>query len=1359
MADSKLIIKIDGDTKELKKSLSEIEKTSKKSFQGVSDSAKKSEENLKKNKTETDKLGKGFKDTGKKGKESFEDIDESIKDTKTSTEKLRSSLNDLDGVATKGLAALTAVGTAIGGAFAYSAKEAMNYQTSLSKVMTIADTSKLPLESLRNEVLELSDKTGIAAADLNEAVYSAISASVDSADAVSFVEQAVKLAKGGFTDTATAVDVMTTALNAYGLEADQTSRISDILIATQNRGKTTVGELGSSIGKVIPTAAAFRVDMENLGASMAILTANGIATAEATTYLNGMLNELGKDGAQASENLKKATGKSFEQLSKEGKNLGEVIALLQDYAAKSGKKISDMFGSIEAGKAALTIANKGVSEYNDNLASMTGAAGATEKAFETMESTSGTSIEKLRTRFQNMAIDIGTSLLPTISNVSNAIGESFDSPAVKNSIENLKSSASGLVSEFGKFALQIIPKVISGLSWLAKNFSTVAKTTLVFFAALKTLKAAISVINTVKNAISLISPAIKVDTTAAKGLWAVMAANPLGAVIIGITALVSIIGIFAASSSGATKKQLELQKSIQQNGQEIENLTSKVKEISDEYNSSIDSIQDSTVSKLAEIEADKNLVSELENLLDANGKVKEGYEERVDYILNEMNNAYGTELSRSDDVITKNGEVINSYGEIKNAIEENMETSMAAAIMKQYEDEYAAAVKRVADMTKEADDATKKQTKALETRQTLIDDVIKKLQQWSIEAANAEDAIEALESGSFQGYSLDGTSITVALTEETEAWQKNNEQIKECQNIIEDYSDAQNELAIIESKVNDSRAANAENNNKKIINSYALSADEIKHINQQNTSDLLDDLNSRKSSIENTMGMIAAAVEKGDKETANNLYTLLKTQISNLKTLETEYKNAGGNAPTEFVKELELKQGVIEIAVNESGEAAINAYNEVAGREKWKICATNSIAGLIDVFGPAKTTMYQAGYDIGLSFRTGYKTADKQKSPSKAMRESGRFTIKGLENGLTPGINMAKGLGFKTGEAYKGGYKESLDINSPSKEMSKLADDTADGLINQLDERTKDLIKLAEDTGDDELKTAKLYALEKKRLEDENFDKEYAEKLKNAKDAKEAEKIKQDYISKAQKEGQDAYLKALKEAADYEKEEYDKRVKAAEDFQKNIQKTFENLKKIFSDDYSMYRKVTVKMDDGSEMSWYELKDLSQDAEVIRAYAEKLLKLQKLLPEDMYNEIRDMKMSDGSILVDLLLSLSSQDLEKQIEAWQKYNSAVDNSAFEITKNSYSDDYLANTEKAEKIADETSKSFISGFISNLSTLPELVATALGRQNITNNTQNTVNNQTNNYNFNGSKMTVFQQRQEAKRLEQLRIARGLI
>ena len=289
---------------------------------------------------------------------------------------------------------------------------------------------------------------------------------------------------------------------------------------------------------------------------------------------------------------------------------------------------------------------------------------------------------------------------------------------------------------------------------------------------------------TVKNAISLISPAIKVTTTAAKGLWAVMAAHPLGAVIIGITALVSIIGIFAASSSGATKKQLELQNTIKQNGQEIEKLASKVNEINDEYNSSIDSIEDSTVSKLAEIEADKNLVSELENLLDANGKVKEGYEERVDYILNEMNNAYGTELSRSDDVITKNGEVLDSYGKIKNAIEENMEASMAAAIMKQYEDEYAAAVKRVADLTKEADNASQNQSKAFETRKKLIDDVIAKLQQWGIEAANAEDAIEALENGSFQGYSSDGMPITVALAKETEAWQKNNEQIEKCQNII-----------------------------------------------------------------------------------------------------------------------------------------------------------------------------------------------------------------------------------------------------------------------------------------------------------------------------------------------------------------------------------------------------------------------------------------------------------------------------------------------------------------------------------------------------------------------------------------------
>ena len=76
-----------------------------------------------------------------------------------------------------------------------------------------------------------------------------------------------------------------------------------MLIQTQNLGKTTVAELSSSMGKVIPTANAYHVQLDQLCAGYAKMTANGVATAESTTYMNSMLNDrqklCGADGKRS----------------------------------------------------------------------------------------------------------------------------------------------------------------------------------------------------------------------------------------------------------------------------------------------------------------------------------------------------------------------------------------------------------------------------------------------------------------------------------------------------------------------------------------------------------------------------------------------------------------------------------------------------------------------------------------------------------------------------------------------------------------------------------------------------------------------------------------------------------------------------------------------------------------------------------------------------------------------------------------------------------------------------------------------------------------------------------------------------
>ena len=109
---------------------------------------------------------------------------------------------------------------------------ASNFQDSMAKVNTIADTSQVALGDLSAQILDLSNTTGIGASEIANATYDAISAGQNTADAVNFVSNATSLARAGFADTGASIDLLTTILNAYGMEASEVSRVSDILINT-----------------------------------------------------------------------------------------------------------------------------------------------------------------------------------------------------------------------------------------------------------------------------------------------------------------------------------------------------------------------------------------------------------------------------------------------------------------------------------------------------------------------------------------------------------------------------------------------------------------------------------------------------------------------------------------------------------------------------------------------------------------------------------------------------------------------------------------------------------------------------------------------------------------------------------------------------------------------------------------------------------------------------------------------------------------------------------------------------------------------------------------------------------------------
>lgn len=306
------------------------------------------------------------------------------------------------------------------------ADAAESFEYGVAKIQTVANVSEESLSGMSAAILALSNETGVATTDLNEAVYQAISAGVDAASAVEFTASAIKLAEGGFTSATTSVDVLTTAINAYGLSAADATAISDMLITTQNLGKTTVDQLASKLGEVIPIASGLGVNIENLSTAFAVLTKNGVKTELAGTYIRAMLNSLADSSSEVSKTLVNETGKSFAELTEDGYSLGDVLGILYDSVDQDGTAFNNLWGEIRAGTGALSIVGSGVENFNTVLAAMQNSAGATEKAFATMEDTAEHAQKVFQTAAANLKTAIGSQLTPALTKLRTAGANAFE---------------------------------------------------------------------------------------------------------------------------------------------------------------------------------------------------------------------------------------------------------------------------------------------------------------------------------------------------------------------------------------------------------------------------------------------------------------------------------------------------------------------------------------------------------------------------------------------------------------------------------------------------------------------------------------------------------------------------------------------------------------------------------------------------------------------------------------------------------------------------------------------------------------------------------------------------------------------
>ena len=395
--------------------------------------------------TDLGKVGKGIQETGK-------------------------SLSDVGGAMTTGI---TAPIIAVTAGFGVVAKEAMDFEKGMSQVFTlIPNMSKEGMDSMTEDVLNFSKEMGVTTDEVIPALYDAIGSGVPEENVFSFLEVAQKGSVAAATDLGTAVNGLTSIINAYGAENLDAAKASDVLFTGINVGKMTYEELSKSLYEVIPTAASLGVSLEDVTAALATMTAQGTPTSVATSQLRQLFVELSKEGTVASDTFKELSGKSFYEFIQSGGTVQEAIQILsdgmtqavpdakelqdamfelaeptsglaQEFEALTGKsfkdfqreggtaeealdilgvtfgdtkeRVSDYFGSVEAGNAILSLTGQGSDIFNNALIEIGNSAGATEKAYQTMADTTSKSTDELKASFQLMAVEIGSQVLPVLN--------------------------------------------------------------------------------------------------------------------------------------------------------------------------------------------------------------------------------------------------------------------------------------------------------------------------------------------------------------------------------------------------------------------------------------------------------------------------------------------------------------------------------------------------------------------------------------------------------------------------------------------------------------------------------------------------------------------------------------------------------------------------------------------------------------------------------------------------------------------------------------------------------------------------------------------------------------------------------
>ena len=352
-------------------------------------------------------------------------------------------------------------------AFDVTVGAATKFEKQMREVATLSETMADNIGVFSKEVLKLSAESGDSLDSLTKGLFDAVSAGVPAAESMEFLASATKLATGGATNTAVAVDGLTTVINAFSLQASQANDVSDAFFEAMKFGKTTIQELATSIGPLAPTARAAGLGFDQMLGGVSALTKAGFNTREAVIAMQGALVSINALTPEAKSKMDKL-GLSYNVTGKEGEGFIDVLNNIVEAGGGSLQGVKELIPNIQGAKGVLALAANEGKNFNEVMKNMANRTGSTGIAFAKMADTMEFKQNRVKQSFNSMFIELGNQLMPAFADFADFIlkhmdkikfGVAFGVALVKDVWSGLSLVFQGTANSIAKAILFILERI------------------------------------------------------------------------------------------------------------------------------------------------------------------------------------------------------------------------------------------------------------------------------------------------------------------------------------------------------------------------------------------------------------------------------------------------------------------------------------------------------------------------------------------------------------------------------------------------------------------------------------------------------------------------------------------------------------------------------------------------------------------------------------------------------------------------------------------------------------------------------------------------------------------------------------